>query len=76
VFLVGAPGILACIVVVVIAQLMPQIVAAKYPVHFLQFFIMRPAYYCCIFVELTGNFLIHSNAFMLCHFYSFDVNCQ
>ena len=47
-------GILACIVVVIIAQLMPQIVAAKYPVHFLQFLIMRPAYYVCIFVETTG----------------------
>ena len=47
-------GILACIVVVIIAQLMPQIVAAKYPVHFLQFFIMKPAYYTCVFVEITG----------------------
>ena len=29
-------GLLACIIVVILAQLMPQIVAAKYPVHFLQ----------------------------------------
>ena len=47
-------GILSCLVVVIIAQLMPQIVAAKYPVHFLQIFIMRPAYYMCTFVEMTG----------------------
>ena len=47
-------GILACIVVVIVAQLMPQIVAAKYPVHFLQLLVMRPAYYVCVFVEATG----------------------
>ncbi|CAH1777247.1 unnamed protein product, partial [Owenia fusiformis] len=47
-------GLLACIIVVTIAQLMPQIVAAKYPVHFLQIVIMRPAYYACVFVEITG----------------------
>ena len=47
-------GILACIVVVIIAQLMPQIVAAKYPVHFLQLLVMRPGYYACMFVEMTG----------------------
>ena len=47
-------GILACVVVVIIAQLMPQIVAAKYPVHFLQILVMRPGYYACIFVEMTG----------------------
>ena len=29
-------GLLACIIVVIVAQLMPQIVAAKYPVHFLE----------------------------------------
>ncbi len=47
-------GILACVVVVIVAQLMPQIVAAKYPVHFLQIWIMRQAYYACIFLEITG----------------------
>ncbi len=47
-------GILACLVVVIVAQLMPQIVAAKYPVHFLQIWIMKPAYYACIFLEITG----------------------
>ena len=47
-------GFLTCIVVVIISQLMPQIVAAKYPVHFLQFWLMKPAYYACIAVELTG----------------------
>lgn len=47
-------GLLACVVVVIIAQLMPQIVAAKFPVHFLQILIMRPAYYVCWFLELTG----------------------
>ena len=47
-------GFVACLTVVILAQLMPQIVAAKYPVHFLQFFIMKPTYYICIMVESTG----------------------
>ena len=47
-------GNLACIVVVILAQLMPQIVAAKYPVHFMQILVMRPAYYICTAVEWTG----------------------
>ena len=47
-------GILACVIVVIIAQLMPQIIAAKFPVHFLELIIMRPAYYICVFVETTG----------------------
>ena len=47
-------GILSCLVVVIIAQLLPQIVAAKYPVHFLQFLIMRPAYWACVGLEATG----------------------
>lgn len=47
-------GFLACVVVVIIAQLMPQIAAAQYPVHFLQIFLMKPAYYFCIFLEMTG----------------------
>ena len=47
-------GILACVIVVIIAQLMPQIVAAQFPVHFLEFLIMRPAYYTCVLVEATG----------------------
>lgn len=29
-------GLLACVIVVIVAQLMPQIVAAKYPVHFVE----------------------------------------
>jgi hypothetical protein len=51
-------GFLACVVVVILAQLMPQIAAAQFPVHFLQIFLMRPAYYFCIFLEMTG--LTHS----------------
>jgi len=47
-------GILACVLVVILAQLMPQIVAAKHPVAFLEFWIMKPGYYACIFLESTG----------------------
>lgn len=47
-------GILACVLVVVLAQLMPQIVAAHYPVAFLEFSIMKYGYYACIFLEWTG----------------------
>jgi len=47
-------GILACVLVVILAQLMPQIVAAKHPVAFLEFWIMKPGYYACIFLEATG----------------------
>ena len=48
-------GILACVLVVVLAQLMPQIVAAHYPVAFLEFSIMKYGYYACIFLEWTGR---------------------
>jgi len=47
-------GILACVLLVIVAQLMPQIIAAKHPVAFLEFWIMRPGYYACIFLESTG----------------------
>jgi len=47
-------GILACVLVVILAQLMPQIVAAHYPVAFLDFSIMKYGYYACIFLEWTG----------------------
>jgi len=47
-------GILACVLVVILAQLMPQIVAAHYPVAFLEFSIMKYGYYACIFLEWTG----------------------
>ena len=48
-------GILACVLVVILAQLMPQIVAAHYPVAFLDFSIMKYGYYACIFLEWTGR---------------------
>ena len=48
-------GILACVLVVILAQLMPQIVAAHYPVAFLEFSIMKYGYYACIFLEWTGG---------------------
>ena len=48
-------GILACVLVVILAQLMPQIVAAHYPVAFLEFSIMKYGYYACIFLEWTGR---------------------
>lgn len=47
-------GLLACVVVVIIAQLMPQIVASLYPVQFLELIVMRPAYYACIGLEFCG----------------------
>ena len=47
-------GLLACVVVVIVAQLMPQIVASIYPVQFLELLVMRPAYYACIGLELCG----------------------
>jgi len=47
-------GLLACVVVVIVAQLMPQIVASIYPVQFLELLVMRPAYWACIVLETTG----------------------
>merc|ERR1712038_350415 len=47
-------GLLACVVVVIVAQLMPQIVASIYPVQFLELLVMRPAYWACIALETTG----------------------
>merc|ERR1711936_83403 len=47
-------GLLACVLVVILAQLMPQIVASIYPVQFLELLVMRPAYYACIALESTG----------------------
>jgi len=47
-------GLLACVVVVIVAQLMPQIVASLYPVQFLELVVMKPAYYACIFLEFCG----------------------
>merc|ERR550519_2946082 len=47
-------GLLACVVVVIVAQLMPQIVASLYPTQFLELVVMRPAYYACIILETTG----------------------
>jgi len=47
-------GLLACVVVVIVAQLMPQIVASFYPVQFLELIVMKPAYYACIGLEFCG----------------------
>jgi len=47
-------GLLACMVVVIIAQLMPQIVASLYPTQFLELVVMRPVYWACILLETTG----------------------
>jgi len=47
-------GLLACVVVVIVAQLMPQIVASLYPVQFLELVVMKPAYYACIILEFIG----------------------
>ena len=47
-------GLLACVVVVILAQLMPQIVASVYPTQFLQLAGMWPAYWACIGLEYSG----------------------
>ena len=47
-------GLLACILVVILAQLMPQIVAAHFPVAFLEYTLCKYGYYACIFLEWTG----------------------
>merc|ERR1712111_28218 len=47
-------GLLACVVVVIVAQLMPQIVASLHPVQFLELIVMKPAYYACIILEFCG----------------------
>ena len=47
-------GLLSCMVVVIIAQLMPQIVASLYPTQFLELIVMRPAYWACICLETSG----------------------
>ena len=47
-------GLLACVVVVILAQLMPQIVASLYPIKFLELMVMRPAYWACIILETSG----------------------
>jgi len=47
-------GLLASIVVVIVAQLTPQIVSSVFPVQFLDIAIMRPVYYACIALEFTG----------------------
>ena len=58
-------GLLACVIVVVVAQLTPQIVASIYPVRsglatnlpqvqFMQLMVSMPAYWACIALETTG----------------------
>jgi len=47
-------GLLACVVVVIVAQLMPQIVASLYPTQFMELLVMRPAYWACIILETSG----------------------
>ena len=59
-------GLLACVIVVVVSQLTPQIVASIYPVgsltltttipqvQFMEFMVSLPAYYACLALETTG----------------------
>merc|ERR1712130_352732 len=47
-------GLLACVIVVIVAQLTPQIIASIYPVEFMQTIVGLPAYYACIALETTG----------------------
>lgn len=48
-------GLLSCVVVVILAQLLPQIIASKYPVQFMQLeIVMKPALIACLLLEATG----------------------
>lgn len=47
-------GLLASIVVVIVAQLTPQIVSSMFPVQFLNLPMMRIVYYACLVLEFTG----------------------
>lgn len=48
-------GLLACVLVVIVSQLLPQIIASKYPVQFMQLaIVMRPALLACLGLEFTG----------------------
>jgi len=48
-------GLLACVVVVIVSQLLPQIIASKYPVQFMQLsVVMKPALLACLALEYTG----------------------
>jgi len=47
-------GLLACVIVVIVAQLTPQIIASIYPVEFMQTIVGLPAYYACVALETTG----------------------
>jgi len=46
--------LLAWAIVVIVAQLIPQILASQYPVQFMQLMVNMPAYYTCLFLEMTG----------------------
>lgn len=48
-------GLLACVVVVIVSQLLPQVIASKYPVQFMQLeIVMKPALLACLALEATG----------------------
>jgi CBS domain containing-hemolysin-like protein len=48
-------GLLACVLVVIVSQLLPQIIASKYPVQFMQLeIVMKPALLACLALEATG----------------------
>eukprot|EP00485_Elphidium_margaritaceum_P005256 CAMPEP_0202700780 /NCGR_PEP_ID=MMETSP1385-20130828/13946_1 /ASSEMBLY_ACC=CAM_ASM_000861 /TAXON_ID=933848 /ORGANISM="Elphidium margaritaceum" /LENGTH=318 /DNA_ID=CAMNT_0049358045 /DNA_START=133 /DNA_END=1089 /DNA_ORIENTATION=+ len=55
-------GFLGVILVVVVAQLTPQVLAAAYPVEFLNMYGMKIAFRACLIVEATG--LVHAVWFL------------
>jgi len=55
-------GFLGVILVVIVAQLTPQVLASAYPVEFLNLPGMKYAFYACIILETTG--LVHAVWFL------------
>jgi len=64
-------GLLACVIVVIVAQLVPQIVASQYPVQFMELAVNMPAFYTCLALEMTG---ITHFTWVLAHLASFGVS--
>lgn len=50
-------GFLGCFVVAILSQLLPEVVAVKFPIEFLDFVLMKPIYWTCVALERSG--LVH-----------------
>eukprot|EP01083_Nonionella_stella_P033806 92504_1 len=66
-------GFLGVILVVVLAQLTPQVLAAAYPVEFLNLFGMNIGFWACLIVEATG--LVHAVWFLCVTVRKLVYNC-